>query len=74
MRSRKPPTDDPDQKEPPRLLNKKQLLQRVGFSYTTIWKMMKAGKFPQSHRIGGRVFWLEAEISAWILAQTNKKS
>jgi prophage regulatory protein len=73
--SKKPslPSDNSDLKDPkhdpPRLLNKKHLLQRVPLSYVTIWKMMKLGKFPRSHRIGGRVFWLEAEISAWILAQ-----
>ena len=61
------------QKEPPppRLLSKKQLLQRVAFSYTTIWKMMKAGKFPKSHKIGGKVFWLESDVNAWIRANTE---
>jgi prophage regulatory protein len=62
--------NEPPKNAPPRLLSKKQVLDRVPFSYPTLWKMMKLGKFPKSRRVGGKAFWLEAEISTWILSQT----
>jgi predicted DNA-binding transcriptional regulator AlpA len=49
-----------------RLLNKKQVLERVGVSYVSIWKWMRDGKFPQSRLVGRQIFWLESEIAAWI--------
>jgi predicted DNA-binding transcriptional regulator AlpA len=49
-----------------RLLNKRQVLARVGVSYVTIWKWMNDGRFPQRRLVGRQVFWLESEIAAWI--------
>jgi predicted DNA-binding transcriptional regulator AlpA len=51
---------------PDRLLNKKQVLERVGVSYVTVWKWMGDGKFPQSRLVGRQIFWFESEIAAWI--------
>jgi prophage regulatory protein len=62
------PAHMPSASVPPfdRLLNKRQVLERVGVSYVTIWKWMSDGKFPQRRLVGRRIFWLESEIAAWI--------
>jgi prophage regulatory protein len=34
---------------------------------TTIWRMMREGRFPQSRRIGKMATaWLESEVDEWI--------
>jgi prophage regulatory protein len=58
-----------DANDAPRLISKPEVLDRVGVSFPTIWKWMQVGKFPRSRELGGKVAWLEHEISAWILAR-----
>ena len=53
----------------PRLISKPEVLDRVGVTFPTIWKWMLEGTFPRSRELGGKVAWLEHEISAWILAR-----
>jgi len=61
--------DDPAPSKPHRLLSKKQVLDRVPLSFGSIWKMMRAGTFPQSRSISeNKTVWLESEIDAWILS------
>jgi predicted DNA-binding transcriptional regulator AlpA len=59
-------------KPPPkgvRLLAKHDVLARVGVSFPTIWKWMRAGTFPRSRQLGtgrsSKVVWYENEIDAW---------
>jgi prophage regulatory protein len=48
------------------ILRKKALLQKVGLSDATIWRMEKAGKFPKRVQLGGNsVGWLETEVIEW---------
>jgi len=50
-----------------RYLRFKELRQRVPLGRTTIWRMMREGRFPQSRRIGKvATAWLEEEIEEWI--------
>ncbi|CAK7032452.1 helix-turn-helix transcriptional regulator [Saezia sanguinis] len=50
-----------------RLLRRKVVEDKTGFSRTTIYRLMREGLFPQSVRIGIRaVAWDEQEIDAWI--------
>lgn len=49
-----------------KLLTKKQLREKIGFSPAHIDRLEDAGRLPQRIRIGFRVFWLESEIDAWI--------
>jgi predicted DNA-binding transcriptional regulator AlpA len=51
---------------PPRFIDKKQVVERVGVSYPTIWKWMRAGTFPRARVIGEKSVWLENEISTWM--------
>jgi prophage regulatory protein len=51
------------------LLQKWEMLRRVGLSFPTVWKMMRAGTFPRSRTVGPQKrVWIENEIEAWIAA------
>ena len=50
-----------------RLISKPEVLSRVGVTYPTIWKMMRADLFPRSREVGGKAMWVEEEIESWIL-------
>ncbi len=55
---------DPEQT---RILRKPAVLERVGFSGTTLWRLERAGKFPRSIRLSvGTVGWRESDIERWI--------
>jgi predicted DNA-binding transcriptional regulator AlpA len=41
-------------------------LDRVPLSYPSIWEKMRRNEFPRSRDVGGRSFWVEAEIDEWI--------
>jgi predicted DNA-binding transcriptional regulator AlpA len=50
----------------PRLLSRKEVLDKVPVSYVTLWSWMRDGKFPRSHGNGVKTFWHESEVDAWI--------
>ena len=60
----------PENIRPPSgLLDKKQVINRVGVSFPTIWKWMRAGKFPRARTVGDlKSVWLENEVEAWMSA------
>jgi predicted DNA-binding transcriptional regulator AlpA len=71
-----PPADDDDDDESDvRLLSKPEVLDRVGVSYPTLWAWMRAGRFPRSRELGGKVCWIASEVNAWLasLPQTRLK-
>jgi prophage regulatory protein len=50
-----------------RYIRFKELRKLVPLGRTTIWKMMKEGRFPQSYRIGkAATAWLVSEVEEWI--------
>jgi prophage regulatory protein len=52
---------------PLRLIRLAEVKRRTGMSRSTIYRWMRADKFPRSHCIGGYIAaWSEAEIDAWI--------
>jgi prophage regulatory protein len=53
-------------KKPVRLLSRREVMERVGVSYPTLWSWMRENKFPRSREIGGKVAWLESEVDKWI--------
>jgi predicted DNA-binding transcriptional regulator AlpA len=64
-----PTTDGVENISPLRLLDKKQVIERVGVSFPTIWKWMRAGTFPRARVVGDlKSVWYEHEIEAWIAA------
>jgi prophage regulatory protein len=51
---------------PRRMLNEKQVLEIVPVSRTTLYRMIKAGQFPEPTYISpNRRVWFEDEIIAW---------
>ena len=49
-----------------RFLRSKELCARVGYSAMHIWRLEKAGQFPQRVKIGpNSVGWVESEVDAW---------
>ena len=50
-----------------RLLNRKEVELATGFSCTSIYRLMRAGKFPEPLKVGERaVRWPESEIVQWL--------
>ncbi|NVN91489.1 MAG: AlpA family phage regulatory protein [Desulfuromonadales bacterium] len=50
-----------------RVIRRKQLLEMIGVSSVTQWRMEKAGLFPARRRLGkASVGWILAEVEEWI--------
>ncbi len=53
----------------------KELRKLIPLGRTTIWKMMREGRFPQSRRIGKvATAWLEHEVEDWIKERAQNHS
>lgn len=53
------------------LLPRRTVEQQAGISRATIYRMMKAGKFPHPVSIGtGAVRWKQSEVTAWLQSLT----
>ena len=51
----------------PALLTKRETMALTALSYTTIWRLSKAGKFPQALKLPtGGLRWRKNEIESWI--------
>src|SRR5690554_6357903 len=49
------------------LIKRREVLARTTLANSTLYELMRAGKFPQSVQIGPRsVAWIEEEVDAWI--------
>ncbi len=54
----------------PRLIEWSELRRRIPLSRSTVWRLIRDGKFPAPLRISpGRVAWPENEIEVWRAAQ-----
>jgi predicted DNA-binding transcriptional regulator AlpA len=53
-------------KEPPRLINRIELLYRVPISWPTIDKEMLKGTFPTARKVNNKWMWLESDVKAYI--------
>ena len=50
-----------------RILRRPEVLAVTGLCYTSIFNMMKLGKFPASRKLGARaVGWIEKEVEEWM--------
>ena len=52
-----------------KLITKAEVLERVPYSYPTIWEKMRRGEFPRSVKLddsGAKVAWFEDELIEWI--------
>jgi len=49
------------------IFRKRDLCARLGVSATTLWRWVRAGKFPQPVRLGpNTVGWPEADVQRWL--------
>jgi predicted DNA-binding transcriptional regulator AlpA len=48
-----------------RLIDRREVERRVGYSYQTLWRWMCTGTFPRSVKGRGKSLWYEDEIDAW---------
>ena len=52
---------------PEKILRPRTVVQMVGLSRTTLWRLEKAGLFPMRRKISfGAIGWLESEVLKWI--------
>ena len=60
---------------PDRFLAKSEVLRIAGFSAATLWREVKAGRFPIPVAISAkRVGHLESEVHAWIAARVGSRT
>ena len=53
-----------------RLLRRDEVERRCGLARTSIYRMMRAGTFPEPLKVGARaVRWPESEVEAWLSAR-----
>jgi len=58
---------NPKINHPERIVRTKELLELIGLSRTTIWRMEKEGKFPKSVSLGeGSIGWRWSEVTQWL--------
>lgn len=66
---REAPLGDPTGGPEVELLRMADVLQRVPFSRTTLWRRVRAGEFPSPVRLGGPnsriIAWRAADVAAW---------
>lgn len=60
---------------PPSIIRLPELLATVGLSRPSVYRMMKAGTFPQQVKLGtAAVGWLRAEVEQWIAERARARS
>ena len=48
------------------------VLERIGLSKSTLWRLIKDGEFPEPIKLGPRATgWLEEEVEAWIKSRSR---
>lgn len=54
-------------KQNERVLRKPEVLNRVGLSDPTVWRLERQGRFPKRLKLGpGSVGWFESEVQEWL--------
>ena len=65
----------PREKKPPRCpgwLRQDEVLDRVPFSPTTLWRKQQSGEFPPRRKISANIVaWVEAEVEAFLTDRIN---
>lgn len=58
----------------PLIVSRSELLAMVGLSYPTIFRMMRAGRFPRPLQLSAkRVGWKYSEVEAYLQARTEER-
>src|SRR5262245_62676016 len=72
----RPPRETNQPRGPPdRVLRIREVAARTGVSRTTIWRLIKAGRFPQPFPLSSpsAVGWLEREVDEWIADRAARR-
>jgi len=57
-----------------RVIRKPELLNMLGLSDPTIWRMERDGNFPRRIRLGGNsVGWFETEVREWLAQRAEAR-
>jgi len=57
-----------------KILRKPAVVERVGLSGTTIWRMVRDGRFPAPLQLSeNAVGWKESDIEAWLASRQARK-
>jgi len=55
-----------------KIISKKEVIKVSSLSYTTIWRLETAGRFPARVQLSDRrVGWYEDEIEAWLESRST---
>jgi len=55
-----------------RIISKKEVVKISSLSYTTIWRLERAGRFPARVQLSDRrVGWYEDEIETWLESRST---
>ena len=55
-----------------KLLKTRDVLDELGIVYSTLWRWLKAGRFPPPIRLGSRLPWTRSDVDQWIEAQRSE--
>ena len=55
-----------------KLLKTRDVLDELGVVYSTLWRWVKAGRFPAPIKLGSRLAWTRADLDQWIEAQRSE--
>ena len=58
-----------------KILRKKEVIERVGYSGVHLWRLEQRGAFPKRIELQprGAVGWLEHEVDQWIRARVSER-
>jgi prophage regulatory protein len=50
-----------------KFIRRRQLTEKTGLSYPTLWRKERSGDFPRRRRLGpNSVAWIETEVDEWM--------
>ena len=56
-----------------RMLNVREVAERVGLHRSTIWKKVRAGEFPPAYELSeNKIGWPESEITTWLVNRPRR--
>ena len=55
-----------------KLLKTRDVLDELGIVYSTLWRWLRAGRFPAPIRLGSRMAWTRSDLDQWIASQRSE--
>lgn len=57
-----------------RVIRLPEVTQKTGISKSTVWRLVRAGRFPAPLKLGSRMTaWVEEEVDEWLLARATTR-